>query len=139
MSTREDQHEVVKWYTRARRFPQLIGKTPDGARLWGGPYTYTQVIVAAVVIVVGIQTAGLWGQFGLIGNAPVSYTHLDVYKRQDRAGGGRLPAGRGGPSRAGRASPRRRSPARRRAGRRRGNPPASASTRSCVPAVAAGH
>jgi len=37
MSTREDHHEVVKWYTRARRFPQLIGKTPDGARLWGGP------------------------------------------------------------------------------------------------------
>ncbi len=69
MSAREDQQEVVKWYTRARRFPQLIGKTPDGARLWGGPYTYTQVIGAAVVIVVGIQTAGLWGQFGLIGNA----------------------------------------------------------------------
>lgn len=71
MSTREDQHEVVKWYTRARRFPQLIGKTPDGARLWGGPYTYTQVIGAAIVIVVGIKTAGVWGQFGLIGNALV--------------------------------------------------------------------
>lgn len=89
MSTREDQHEVVKWYTRARRFPQLIGKTPDGARLWGGPYTYTQVIGAAVVIVVGIQTAGLWGQFGLIGNAllllGVAYTTT--------LGLGRLPIG----------------------------------------------
>ncbi len=69
MSTREDHHEVVKWYTRARRFPQLIGKTPDGARLWGGPYTYTQVVGAVAVLVVGIKTVGLWGQFGLIGNA----------------------------------------------------------------------
>ncbi len=71
MSTREDQQEVVKWYTRARRFPQLIGKTPDGARLWGGPYTYTQVVGAVAVLVVGIKTVGLWGQFGLIGNALV--------------------------------------------------------------------
>lgn len=71
MSTREDQHEVVKWYTRARRFPQLIGKTPDGARLWGGPYTYTQVVGAVAVLVVGIKTVGLWGQFGLVLNALV--------------------------------------------------------------------
>lgn len=68
-NTTEDQYEVVKWYTRARRFPQLIGKTPDGARLWGGPYTYTQVIGFVAVLVVGIKTVGFWGQFGLIGNA----------------------------------------------------------------------
>ena len=69
MSERDQTHEVVKWYTRARRFPQLIGKTPDGARIWGGPYTYTQVIGAVVVLVVGTKTVGLWGHFGLIGNA----------------------------------------------------------------------
>jgi len=68
-TTTEDQYEVVKWYTRARRFPQLIGKTPDGARLWGGPYTYTQVIGFVIVLVAGIKTVGFWGQFGLIGNA----------------------------------------------------------------------
>lgn len=61
--------EVVKWYTRARRFPQLIGKTPDGATIWGGPYTYTQVIAGVAVIIVGSKTTWLWGHFGLIGNA----------------------------------------------------------------------
>jgi hypothetical protein len=89
MSTHEDQYEVVKWYTRARRFPQLIGKTPDGARLWGGPYTYTQVIGAVAVLVVGIKTVGLWGQFGLIGNALV----LLAVAYATTLGLGRLPIG----------------------------------------------
>lgn len=71
MSSREETYEVVKWYTRARRFPQLIGKTPDGAKLWGGPYTYTQVVGAAIVLVVGVNSVGLWGQFGLIANAVI--------------------------------------------------------------------
>ncbi len=65
----EDGTEVVKWYTRARRFPQLIGKTPDGATIWGGPYTYTQVIVGVGLIVVGSKTTWLWGHFGVVGNA----------------------------------------------------------------------
>lgn len=69
MAERDDDVEVVKWYTRARKFPQLIGKTPDGATIWGGPYTYTQVIVAVVFIYVGIKTVGVWGPFDLIGNA----------------------------------------------------------------------
>ena len=71
MSSHEETYEVVKWYTRARRFPQLIGKTPDGAKLWGGPYTYTQVVGAAIVLVVGVDSVGLWGQFGLIANAVI--------------------------------------------------------------------
>lgn len=61
--------EVVKWYTRARRFPQLIGKTHDGTPLWGGPYTYTQVIVGVGMLIAGAKTTFLWGHFGLIGNA----------------------------------------------------------------------
>ena len=65
----DDGYEVVKWYTRARRFPQLIGKTPDGATIWGGPYTYTQVIAGVAFIVIGSKTTWLWGHFGLIGNA----------------------------------------------------------------------
>lgn len=67
----DDPVEVVKWYTRARRFPQLIGRTPDGATIWGGPYTYTQVVVGVVGVVIGAKTAWLWGQFGLIGNTLV--------------------------------------------------------------------
>lgn len=61
--------EVVKWFTRARRFPQLIGRTPDGARLWGGPYTVTQVVGAGVALFLGTQTMGLWAHYGLLGNA----------------------------------------------------------------------
>lgn len=67
-SSATDAPEIVKWYTRARRFPQLIGKTPDGATIWGGPYTYTQVIAGVLFIVVGSKTTWLWGHFGLIGN-----------------------------------------------------------------------
>ena len=70
-STDSDGYEVVKWYTRARRFPQLIGKTPDGASIWGGPYTYTQVIGGAVFLVAGAKTIGLWGHFGSMGNVIV--------------------------------------------------------------------
>lgn len=67
----EDGTEIVKWYTRARRFPQLIGKTPDGATIWGGPYTYTQVIAGVGVIVIGSKTTWLWGHFGVVANAVI--------------------------------------------------------------------
>ena len=67
----EDGVEVVRWYTRARRFPQLIGRTPDGATIWGGPYTYSQVIGGVLFLVLGAKTAWLWGRFGLIGNAVI--------------------------------------------------------------------
>lgn len=57
-----------RWYTRARKFPQLIGRTPDGTRIPGGPYTYTQVGVGAVVGVVLSQTMWLWAHAGMVGN-----------------------------------------------------------------------
>lgn len=70
-------HEVVKWYTRARKFPQLIGRTHDGARIPGGPYTYTQFIGGFIVLFVGVNTMSLWARFGLVSNvalaAAVSY------------------------------------------------------------------
>jgi hypothetical protein len=59
--------DVVKWYTRARRFPQLIGRTPDGARIPGGPYTLTQAVAAGLILVIGLNTMGIWARFGLIG------------------------------------------------------------------------
>jgi hypothetical protein len=66
-----DDLEVVRWYTRARRFPQLIGKTAGGERIWGGPYTMTQVLAVATVGFVGWQTIGLWGHMTGIGNVMV--------------------------------------------------------------------
>lgn len=61
--------EVVRWYTRARRFPQLIGRTPDGTKIWGGPYTVTQVVGAGLVLVVGLKTSWLWARSDLLTNA----------------------------------------------------------------------
>lgn len=65
------QPVVAKWYTRARKFPQLIGRTADGARLWGGPYTITQVVAAGGLLLVGSRTMTLWARFGFLGNALV--------------------------------------------------------------------
>lgn len=55
----------LKWYTRARRFPQMIGRTPDGTRIWGGPYTYTQVGVAVAVAALLSRTTWLWARGSL--------------------------------------------------------------------------
>lgn len=63
-----DDLDVVKWYTRARKFPQLIGKTPDGTKIWGGPYTVTQLVGGGTVAFVGLRTMWLWADFGLVGN-----------------------------------------------------------------------
>jgi hypothetical protein len=66
--------EVVRWYTRARRFPQLIGRTPDGTRIPFGPFTFTQVIGVGVFLFVAMNTVSLWGRFDVIGNAVVLAT-----------------------------------------------------------------
>lgn len=73
MST-ESGPDVVKWFTRARKFPQLIGRTPDGTRIWGGPYTLTQALGGAGVLVVGLKTMSLWAHFGFIGSLVVLVT-----------------------------------------------------------------
>jgi hypothetical protein len=60
--------QVVKWYTRSRKFPQLIGRTHDGTRIPGGPYTPTQFIAAAIIAVIAVNTVHLWARFGLVTN-----------------------------------------------------------------------
>lgn len=64
----DGEREVVKWYTRARRFPQLIGRTHDGTRIPGGPYTYTQFIGGFGLLLLGVNTIDWWGRFGAITN-----------------------------------------------------------------------
>lgn len=66
----EDQEdlETVKYYTRARKFPQLLGRMPDGTKIPGGPYTVQQLIAAILIIVVGGLTIDTWGVFGVFGN-----------------------------------------------------------------------
>lgn len=61
----------AKWFTGARKFPQLIGRTPDGGKLWGGPYTITQVIIAVVGIIILWNTTWLWARFSFVMNVLV--------------------------------------------------------------------
>lgn len=65
--------ERVKWFTVARRFPQLIGRTPDGTRIPGGPYTVTQALGGIAVVVVGYMSMGVWAHFGGLGNFAVLF------------------------------------------------------------------
>ena len=62
---------ALKWYTRARKFPQLIGRTPDGTRIPGGPYTYTQVAAGVGTAIVMAQTTWLWAHGSLLLNATI--------------------------------------------------------------------
>lgn len=59
--------EVIRNFTAARKFPQLIGRTPDGKRIIGGPYTVTQAVGAAIAIAVLYLTRAWWMGFGLTG------------------------------------------------------------------------
>lgn len=59
---------AAKWFTSARKFPQLIGRTPDGTQLPGGPYTITQLVVGGAMALLLWNTTGLWARFGLAGN-----------------------------------------------------------------------
>lgn len=53
--------ERVRFYTGARRFPQMIGKIGD-LRLFGGPYTTAQFLVGILGIWVLVQSAPLWAR-----------------------------------------------------------------------------
>lgn len=56
----ENQTQTGKFYTAARKFQQLIGVTPAGEAIPGGPYTVTQFLVGIVVLALGFLTRPLW-------------------------------------------------------------------------------
>jgi len=62
----DQDFEVVKWFTRARRFPKLIGKTHEGTPIPGGPYTITQVVVGAILFALLVMPPWPWAVFGNI-------------------------------------------------------------------------
>lgn len=68
MSSEETSQEVIKWYTHVRKFPTLIGRTSDGKRIPGGPYTPTQLLVGAGAAWLMSQTTWVWARFGRMGN-----------------------------------------------------------------------
>jgi hypothetical protein len=73
MAEDQDDLETVKYYTRARKFPQLLGRMPDGTKIPGGPYTVQQLIAAIIIIVVGGLTIDTWGVFGVFGNVALLF------------------------------------------------------------------
>lgn len=85
-----------KWYTHVRRIPILIGRTSDGKRIPGGPYTPTQLIVAAAVAWLAAKTTWAWAHFDRVGNI---LTFLVLVAGPVFALG-RLPAGSRSPLRA---------------------------------------
>ncbi|GAB20528.1 hypothetical protein GOEFS_119_00180 [Gordonia effusa NBRC 100432] len=64
----EDDVEVIRNFTASRKFPQLIGKTPDGKRIIGGPYTLPQLIGAGSVGGVLYLIRDWWTGLGLVGS-----------------------------------------------------------------------
>lgn len=58
--------ELARFYTRSRKFPRMVGRLPEGTRIWGGPYTFTQLAVAIVSMIAGGVTRGLWSTGSLV-------------------------------------------------------------------------
>lgn len=62
----QSHQDIAKVYTATRRFPQLIGRTSDGTRIWGGPYTYTQIFGGGGALIVLWKSLSLWSTGGAL-------------------------------------------------------------------------
>lgn len=76
--TEHESREIAKTFTRTRRIPQLIGRTSDGARIPGGPYTMTQAIGGFVVGWLLYLTMGLWGGGSAMWNWAMALTAVGI-------------------------------------------------------------
>lgn len=59
---------VMRVFTRGLKIPTLIGKLQGGVRIWGGPYTTTQVYGVIAIVVGGFIYGDLLLPFGWVGN-----------------------------------------------------------------------
>lgn len=55
----------IRFYTRARKFPRLIGQTFDGRTIPGGPYTVQQLVGALLTFFVCLKTSSWWSSSGV--------------------------------------------------------------------------
>ena len=44
----------------------MIGRLPDGSKIWGGPYTLTQIVVGVVALIAGILLWPVYASSGLL-------------------------------------------------------------------------
>ncbi|MGW2748445.1 hypothetical protein [Streptomyces sp. NPDC001450] len=87
MSSTAAAPRVGRSYTRARRHPWVLGKVGDWV-LPLGPYTPTQLVIAAVGIFVLIKTFAWWS---FLGPAPVVGLGVAVWMARATRIGGRSP------------------------------------------------
>jgi hypothetical protein len=65
---------VVKWYTRALRFPKLIGKFGlDNRTIPGGPYKRSQILAGIAVFSVMQVTRPLWSGRGTVADVVLQF------------------------------------------------------------------
>jgi hypothetical protein len=76
--TVDTQPEVIRNYKAARRFPQVVGRFPDGKRIPGGPYTVVQVVGFFAVLGLLYLTRSVWMVFGVGANLVVAAAPLLV-------------------------------------------------------------
>lgn len=57
---KNSSEEIGRFYTSARSFKQVLGSLPDGTKIPGGPYTYTQIGTMLAILVGGWILRGLW-------------------------------------------------------------------------------
>ncbi|WP_052441083.1 hypothetical protein [Streptacidiphilus anmyonensis] len=88
MSTASVEVPVARSYTRARRHPWVLGKLGE-IRLWLGPYTRAQLVVAGVGLLVLGKTIPLW--WPVFGPLPVFGLGVAVWAARCARIGGRVP------------------------------------------------
>ncbi|MCF3143649.1 hypothetical protein [Streptomyces platensis] len=62
---------IGRCFTKASRHTLVVGHWPGGGRIWGGPYTVPQIIVAASAFAAAFLTRGLWAHHGLVDVVPL--------------------------------------------------------------------
>ncbi|PJN31642.1 hypothetical protein CG747_44100 [Streptomyces sp. CB02959] len=70
-TTAQPEPLIGRCFTKARRHTLVVGHWPGGGRIWGGPYTVPQIIVAAATFAVAFLTRGLWAHHGLVDVLPL--------------------------------------------------------------------
>jgi hypothetical protein len=90
MAAHDEEREVAHFYTGSRHFPKFIGRLHDGTKIPGGPYTLTQGVVLACVLILGLTTQDLWGTGSPIVNIPLVF----VVAWAAAWGAGRIPTTR---------------------------------------------
>ncbi|WP_432003664.1 hypothetical protein [Streptomyces sioyaensis] len=72
MSTTASPEPLIgRCFTKARKHTLVVGHWPGGGRIWGGPYTVPQIIVAAATFAAAFLTRGLWAHHGLVDVLPL--------------------------------------------------------------------